>query len=221
MDSWCNMSVAFNATANNTNIITVPYTGAATQVITLMCWFYTGSATPANYRDIVTVDPNIYMQLFSDGATIDFGTANHDHTGSVLATNTWYHLTQVVVPTSTTAREIYGYINGQLNVNVADADTSVTFTSICIGNSVFSAYAFPVNGSIKDVRIWTRQLSAVEINDEMSSSIPIHRPALYLWAPLDDNSHEDKSGNNNILTVGSAVTLAPGFIKTYPKKKAL
>ena len=215
------MAVVFNTTTNNTNIITTPYTGAATQVMTVMCWFYVGIATPTNYRDIVTVDPNIYMQLWSDGATIDFGTANNDHTGSVLAINTWYHVAQVVVPTSTTARKIYGYVNGELNVNVADTDTSVTFTNICIGSSVFSTYTLPLNGKIRDVRVWTRQLSGVEIKDEMNSSIVVHQPGLLLWSPLDDNSHGDKSGNNNVLTVGSAVTLQAGPLKTYPKRKTL
>lgn len=218
------MAVVFNTTTNNTNTINTTYTGPATQVMTVMAWIYFTSltgATASSWRDIITVDPNIYLQLFNDGVSIDYGTANHDHNGNVLNANTWYHVAQVVVPTSTTSRQIYGYLNGQLNVNVTDTDTSLTCTNICVGNSVFSSFIFPFNGKIKDARVWTRQLNAREIVDEMNSSIIIHQPALLLWAPLDDNSHADKSGNNNILTVGSAVTLQAGPLKTYPKKKAL
>jgi hypothetical protein len=222
LDSWYNMSIFLNTTTNNTNTVNTPYTGPATQVMTVMAWFSLTTGTGASagsWRDIVTVDPNIYMQIFSDGVSIDYGTANHDHNGNVLTAGVWYHTAQVVVPTSTTSRQIYGYLNGALNVNVTDNDTSLTCTNICIGNSIFSNFVYPLNGNIKDVRVWTRQLSATDIVDEMNSSVPIHKPGLLLWVPLDDNKAVDKSGNNNVLTVGSAITLQAGPMKAFPKKR--
>jgi hypothetical protein len=213
------MAANFTTATNSTNIITTPYTGSATQNMTVMAWVYMNSNTAsANWKDIVTADPNIYMQIYTDGVSIDYGTANVDHNGDALLINTWYHVAQVVVPTSTTSRQIYGYLNGKLNVNVTDTDTSLTYTNICIGNSIFSSYVYPQNGNIKDVRVWTRQLSATEIVDEMLSSIPIHDPGLYLWVPLNDGNYLDKSGNNNVLTVGSAVTTNAGPLKPFPKK---
>ena len=167
----------------------------------------------------MTVDPNIYMQIYSDGVSIDYGTANHDHNGNVLTPGVWYHVAQVVVPTATNSRQIYGYLNGALNVNVTDNDTSLTCTNICVGNSIFSNYVYPLNGNIKDVRVWTRQLSATDIVDEMNSSIPIHPQALQLWLPLNDNDTIDRSGRNNAITVGSAITFQAGPMKSYPKKR--
>jgi hypothetical protein len=208
------MAALFNTTTNTTNLLNTAYTGSATQVITVMAWFFTTSTTPNNYRDIVTLDPNIYMQL-QGGVNSDFGTANNDHLGPVLAINTWYHLCQVVVPTATTSRQIYGYINGQLQVNVTDGDTSVAYTNVCVGSSIFSGETFPLNGSVRDVRIWTRQLPLNEIVDEMESKVPVHRAALLLWSPFDDGTAQDKSGNGRTWTVGSAVTLAPGPIPTW------
>lgn len=216
------MSIVFNTTTNNTNAVSTPYTGPATQIMTVMAWIYFTSAVGAgtgDWRDIVTVDPNIYMQLYSDGVSIDYGTANHDHNGSVLAVNTWYHVAQVVVPTSTTSRQIYGYLNGALNVNVTDNDTSLTCTAICVGNSTYSTYIYPFNGSIKDVRVWQRQLSATDIVDEMNSSVPIHKPGLLLWVPFNDANKLDKSGNENVVTVGSAITNQYGIMKAFPKKR--
>src|SRR5271165_1772532 len=216
------MSVFLNTTTNNTNTINTPYTGSATQIMTVMAWVFittTTGASTGSWRDIVTVDPNIYMQLYSDGVSIDYGTANHDHNGNVLNLNQWYHTAQVVVPTSATSRQIYGYLNGALNVNVTDNDTSLTCTNICIGNSIFSTYVYPINGSIKDVRVWTRQLSATDIVDEMNSSVPIHKPGLLFWMPLDDNKTIDKSGNNNVVTTGSAVTFGAGPMESFPKKR--
>ena len=216
------MSVFFSTTTNNTNTINTPYTGTATQVMTVMAWFVLNGSVGAasgSWRDIVTVDPNIYMQIYSDGVSIDYGTANHDHTANAIIPGIWYHSAQVVVPTSTTSRQIYGYLNGQLLVNVTDSDTSTTFTNVCVGNSIFSNYVYPLNGSIRDVRVWTRQLSATEIVDEMLSSIPIHPQGLLFWTPFDDTNVLDKSGNNHIMTVGSAVTRQFGPLKPFPKKR--
>lgn len=213
------MAINIPNTANSTTSINVPFTLGATQAITVMCWVYLPTLTPVAYRDIVTVDPNIYMQIFSDGTTMDFGTANDDHTGSALRANTWYHVCQVVVPTSTTSRQIYGYINGELNVNVLDGDTSVTYTAICVGNSVFSGYAFPLNGNIQNVRVWTRQLTPSEINDEMNSKTPVHKQALYTSCTFFSGTGADESGNNRVFTIGSAVVSAPGFINPYTRDK--
>jgi len=211
------MSIFIPNTTNNTAIANVAYTGSATQIITVMCWFMLPTAgTPAAYRDIVALDPNIYMQTFSDGSTIDYGTSTADHTGQVLMSGVWYHASMVVIPSSTTARQILGYFNGNLTTNVADTTTFSTYTNICLGNSVQYTYANPLAGNVRDVRIWTRQLSTLEIQSEISSKVPLHDQGLILWAPLDDNTYADKSGNRNILTVGSAVTLQGGMAAASP-----
>jgi len=213
------MSLFIPNTTNSTTSVNTPFTYSATQIITVMAWVYLPTLTPTNYRDIVTVDPNIYMQIYTDGTSIDFGTANHDHVGSPLRVNTWNHVCQVVVPTSTTSRQIYGYVNGQLNINVTDNDTSLTYTAICVGNSIFSSYVFPLNGNVQSVRVWTRQLTPNEIVDEMNSKYPVHKQALYAASPFFFSTLHDESGNGNIFTVGSAVSIGQGFINAYPKDK--
>jgi hypothetical protein len=214
------MSVVFNTTTNNTNLINTAYTGPATQIITIMAWILAPViGTPANYRDIIAVDPNIYMQLFSDGTSVDYGTQTIDHVGPALLANNWYHVCQVVVPTSTTNRQIYGYLNGQLVVNVNDTSTFSTYTNVCIGNSIFSGEAFPFSGSIRDVRVWQRQLTPTEIADEMNSKVSFHKEGLLFWAPFDDNARLDWSGNNTTFTVGSAVTIGPGRIHAYRSRR--
>ncbi len=216
------MSAVFTGTTGTaTDLISTPYTGGPTQIITVMAWVFLPTLTPVAYRDIVTLDPNIYMQIYTDGTSIDFGTANDDHVGQALAANTWWHVCQVVIPTSTTSRQIMGYVNGALNVNVTDGDTSVAYTNICIGNSLFSTEAFPLNGIVQDVRVWQRQLSQREILDEMKSQIPIHNAGILLWLPLRKGLYPDESGNNNVITVGSAVTLGPGFVLPYPRSGAI
>jgi len=213
------MAANFTTVTNSTNIITTPCVFGATQSNTTMAWFYLNGLTPTTYRDIVTIDQQVYHQVLNNA--IDYGTFGNDHVSSNLNANTWYHSVQVNVPTSTTSRQIYGYLNGELVVNVTDGDTWAASTLACIGSSPETGYTLPFNGNIKDVRIWNRALNAREILDEMNSRIPIHRAGLFLWVPLDDNLAVDRSGNNNVLTVGSEVTLQQGPMNTmvFPKKR--
>jgi len=211
------MSIFIPNTTNNTAVTNTAYTGPATQIITVMCWFMLPTAgTPAAYRDIIALDPNIYLQTFNDGATIDYGTSTADHTGQVLQSGVWYHASMIVIPSSTTNRQILGYFNGNLTTNVTDTATFSTYTNVCIGNSVQFAFANPLAGNVRDLRIWTRQLSQHEIQKEIISKVPIHTQSLLLWAPLEDNTYADKSGNGHTFTVGSAVTIQGGMNAASP-----
>jgi hypothetical protein len=179
---------------------------SATQSITCMAWVMIPNTTPSasGWRDMIVIRPNIFMQTFSDGFTMDFGSANQDHTGSALAINTWYHLAQVVVPTSTTNRQHYGYINGKLNVNSNDTTTFTAYTGIDIGNSNDFGLTFALGGYLRDVRVWNRALNAVEIVQEMKSFNPFNDKSLLLWSPLDDDLFTDRSGNGRVLASSGA-----------------
>lgn len=214
------MAAFINNTTNNTNIISTPCTFSATQANTTMAWFnLPGTTSAGTYRDIVDIDQQVYHQVLNNA--IDYGTFNNDHISSALNIGQWYHSCQVNVPTSTTSRQIYGYLDGQLLVNVTDTDTWAAATTISIGSSSATAFTLPLNGLVRDVRVWNRALSAREVLDEINSRIPIHRAGLFLWVPLDDNLAIDKSGNNNVLTVGSAVTLAAGPLPPYVKSNTM
>lgn len=186
---------------------------SATQSFTCMGWVMLPNTTPSTsgWRDMVVIEPNIFMQTFSDGITMDFGSANQDHTAALLAINTWYHLCEVVVPTSTTNRQHYGYIDGKLNLNANDTTTFTTYTGISIGNTNTFGTTFALGGYIRDVRVWNRELSAVEVVQEMQSSAPVHNQALILWAPLDDSLAADKSGNGRIFTSSGSPAPALSF----------
>jgi hypothetical protein len=214
------MSANIVNTTNSTNIISTPCTFAATQVNTTMCWFNLPGATSAGaYRDLIAIDQQVYHQILNNA--IDYGTFNNDHVSNALNTGQWYHSAAVYVPTSTTSRQIYGYLNGNQLVNLTDGDTWAAATQLSIGSSAATTYTLPLNGLIRDVRVWNRQLTQREIIDEMDSRIPIHDAGLFLWVPLDDNLAVDKSGNNNVLTVGSAVTLQAGPLPPYVKSNTM
>ena len=190
--------------------------------LTLMGWIYLSAAAPTNYRNMIYASPNAGLSTFADGVTFDAGTSGSDHNGSVLSVNVWYHLCQTIFSNSTTNNHlVVGYINGQQNVRVSDTTTFVAYTDIGLGGDPAApSGSFPLNGLMRDVRIWTRSLSAPEIVDEMHSGIPIHRAGLFAWSPLDDNTFADKSGNNNVwTTTGSGISLQSGPLQPFPKKR--
>ena len=202
------------------SIITTPCTFSATQSNTTMAWLnIPGTTSAGQWRDIINIDQQVYHQL--DNNAIDYGTFNTDNTAATLIAGQWYHSAMVCVPTAANNRQIYGYLNGQLVVNVTSTDPWVTAVRIGIGNSVASAYAFPFNGLIRDIRVWSRALNPREVVDEKKSRIPIHREGLFLWVPLDDNLAVDKSGNNNVLTVGTSITLGAGPLPPYVKSNTM
>lgn len=214
------MSIFIPADAS---IATVAWAGSATSNITLMGWVNLPVTTPSasGWRDMIVAEPNIFMQTFSDGITMDFGSANADHTGSLLAINTWYHMALVVVPTSTTNRQHYGYINGKLNVNATDTTTFTAFTGFSVGNTSTFGNTFALNGSMRDVRIWNRALNATDVVQEMQSAVPIHNQGLLVWSPFDDSMHTDKSGNGRVWTTSGSPALRgggprPSFISRGP-----
>ena len=202
----------------NTSILRTSWSGSATSNYTVMCWIWLPNATPSTsgWRDMVIVEPNIYMQTYNDGITMDFGSAGQDHLGSLLQINTWYHMTQVVIPTSTTNRQHLGYINGQLNVNATDNTTFTAVTGFSVGNTYSFTSTYALNGNIRDVRIWNRALSATDIVQEMQSAIPIHEQSLLVWSPFDDDLFIDKSGNGRIWTsVGTPLLQYGGPRKSF------
>jgi hypothetical protein len=193
--------------------LTTAWAGLATQPMTVCCWFWLPVATPSAslWRDIVVLEPNVYLQTFSDGITMDFGSYGQDHTGQLLAINTWYHAGLVVVPTSTTNRQHYGYVNGALQVNATDTTTFTAYTGFTVGNSTFAGNTYALNGNVRDVKIWNRALSATEIEEEMVSSMPIHDQGLLVWSPFDDDLYTDRSGNGRIWTsAGTPVCVQQG-----------
>jgi hypothetical protein len=70
----------------------------------------------------------------------------------------------------------------------------LAFTSIQVSNT-----SSVWNGNVRDLRVWTRALSASEIAAEYVSGIPVHPAGLLLWAPFDDNLVNDRSGNGHLF----------------------
>lgn len=79
---------------------------------------------------------------------------------TTLSTGIWYH----VVMTYNSVQGLIGYVNGVQDCSVAPNGIigSVVGTTLAIGNDFFTAGRF-FNGSIDDVRVYNRALSATEV----------------------------------------------------------
>jgi hypothetical protein len=198
--------------------ISATYVTTATQPLTIMCRFNLPSIV-VRYRDIISLDPNITLQTFTDGITLNFGTGNSDNLGPLLAINTWYHAAYVCVPTSTTSRQIYGYLNGDLVVNVTDtASTFAATTRLVVGNNRVSTNA-GLQGQIRDVRVWNRALTATNILEEKNSVVPFNDEGLISFLPLDTSLVRDQGSSRFVWTNTAGVTLQHGGMRgSYPSR---
>ena len=202
----------------HTQHIAATFSFPNTSDLTCMCWGNLTGATTGTYRNFVSVEPWMHLQTGTDGLTFNAGTDGLDNLGSLLATNTWYHLAETFLASnSATSRLICGYINGIQNVRVTDTTSFAAgnYTGVTPGNYAGSfngnTYNLPANGQIRDVRIWTRCLSATEIVQEMNSKIPINIERLLAWYLFDDNIVNDNTGRGNILTLtGTGIVLQNG-----------
>ncbi len=211
---------------NNSSRLDSAYTTSAAQDVTMMAWFMLPNGTPGNFRSVCTVEcgflvDGITICTFTDGQTIDFRTTNlfsANNTGPLLSFGVWYHVAMSVRNTAGASHYINGYLNG--NRVVTATDTITTFgaaTSLTVGNSQKSGNIHPLNGNVRDFRMWNRVLNDEEVKIEFSSGVPVRRQALAIWSPFDDDLFTDRSGNGNIFSTAGAGTIS---LQVGPSKKA-
>jgi hypothetical protein len=208
------MSVFIPNTASSR--LNAAWTGAATQDLTIACWIWIPPVVTANYRVIVGISPNIELETATDGLTIDFGTTSADHNGPLLAVSTWYHIVMTIRNASTTSRQIKGYVNGKQVVDVADTTTFVAYTGLVVGNLQSLPTTHYFNGNIRDLRIWTRELNALNVQAEYLSPAPVNTEGLIVWSPFDDDIYTDRSGNGRVWTPTGSPVLQFGSIVARP-----
>jgi subtilisin-like proprotein convertase family protein len=121
---------------------------------------------------------------------------------NLIPLNTWTHI-------SATYNSVSGnfniYINGILDSSsiVAGATPTSNTDSLYVG---FSGASTPYSGKLDEVRLWNRELSAVEVNDYMRTSLETSSGiysglvlSMTFQNPVNTSpfSFKDQSGNNN------------------------
>jgi hypothetical protein len=130
-----------------------------TNRITISLWFYANNISGLN-RNLVSKNPGFQFSIFSNGQvqnSIHNGTQWYEFNGATITTNNWYYLTMTWDGIACTHKI---YINGALTNTFSGAcNNMATGGSIRIG----SDFGEHVNGTIDEVRIYNRALTAEEI----------------------------------------------------------
>jgi len=102
---------------------------------------------------------------------------------STISVNNWYHIAGVYDNAS-----LKIYINGELDAQTPSNGTQgISYSPLaigCQGIDVCNSYSTPYNGSIDEVRIWNRTLSAAEIQQHYYSNLAKYAPDRWLFTSV-------------------------------------
>jgi chitodextrinase len=197
----------FDGTTKYVNIPNSSSLSPTSNKITLEAWVYANTVTgtpqmivskPVSATTHVSPYFSYGLSILA-GGKVQFAIASGPSTliraygASNLAPNTWYHLAGVYSGTNMTV-----YINGVAGTPVANTANLRTYTTpVRIG--VNGGLGEPMNGTIDDVRIYSRALSQAEVVNDMNGvTADTTTPTVSITAPADGASIDE----------GTSVTLS-------------
>lgn len=148
----------------------------STTALTINCWVRV-SAFGGSYSSIIgkgTSDTNeeYCLLIHSNFLYFDVGAAGGPYTqpSTTFVTNTWYNI--CCTHSRTTTSTLSAYVNSvQLTTSTVGASTSPIDNSfpVSIGSRFHNAVFAPLNGSIGQISIYNRALSATEIKQNFTA----------------------------------------------------
>jgi len=180
--------------------------------LTTMLWVRLGTAVLN--EGLVTKGAEAMLYTPGDGTGIAAGQSGvwERTTGNgVLAVGVWVHVAVVYDGSLTAADRIVIYRNGVAQslsgttpgTTLSDPGTAAVQTANWNGAGFIDA-------DLAHLRMWSRPLSGIEIQQEVFSYRPVRTQNLLLWAPYDDGLFaRDYSGQGNHGAVTQAVQV-PG-----------
>lgn len=129
--------------------------------------------------------------------------------------DTWYHIAFAYNNGS-----IFLIVNGEVESTeqVEDADIETENHSLVIGSEALKSGNF-FHGQIDEVRIWSKQLSALEVRQNMTSDLQGDESGLAAYFPMSNSSGtavKNKATSINGELVGSATLAASGALPVAP-----
>lgn len=158
--------------------------------------FAVGSGSLTTYEDsdaLVLASP---LRCYSYKS----GSGSNTDSTSYEAGSDWEGVWQHVALVRTSSTDLAVYRNGVKNTasNTTDVTSRTAPGWFLLG---FGYFEDALDGRLKDVKVWTRALSAAELLNESKQSRPMSATSLYAWYPLAPGSRtKDFSGNGHDLT---------------------
>ena len=229
------MAIAFNGTSGFVAI--ADSTVLRPNNISISAWFKMNSFAASStiickpYSGPPWTSPFLsFMIRVNNSTTIEFDVGNgstysgYSQTVTAMTAGTWYHAAMTYNGTTVTS-----YHNGALKGTNATVAGNIGYTAkpVLIGADYGASPALDYfNGSISDVRIYSRSLAAVEIESIYKSKTKYHSNVngLIAYYPIDENSIGvsitsqlvlDKTINNNYGTGSGGGTYIGESVLSY------
>jgi len=208
--------VAMNTTASVTNL------GSG---LTMEAWINPNDVTNVNSIIRKTGDYNLYVYggvLYAEVWTVSGGSNWKKIAGSTpIATNAWTH-----VAAEWDGTNCILYVNGIVDPSTSSAGGGYASEGLSLGMS--SVYGQPFSGTMDEVRIWSRPLCQLEVQNSMSCELASGQTGLAAYYKFNegvvnvDNSTvttlTDISGNgndgilNNFALIGTTSNWVTGYV---------
>ena len=169
-------AIAFDGT---TGYVNVPDATSLdnTSALTVAFWFKSNSLAATqglvSKRDGITTNNAYTTFLQTDGhINVDLDTNNDRFiSNTVFSTGTWYHVAVVFDGAQPAAQRAKLYVNGALDITASETSASIpNYPSTLKVGSTHTGANF-LNGSVDDVRLYRRALSATEIDGLANAAI--------------------------------------------------
>ena len=207
----CEGSTSFNGTNQQIELSDAGFP-SGNSPFTISCWFNkTASVSYAALVSWGTASNNNANYLNLDNANhVKAGFYSNDlenGSGTDTSAGTWYHAT---VTYDGTTRRIY--VNGSEEVNDTPSSVNVTLGGTLYIGTFFGTYDF--NGKIANVGVWSRALSAEEVNSVMRKNYSqlgsVEKTSLVMWQSLDSRS--TTGGAKEVVTPSSGEVLGDELV---------
>jgi hypothetical protein len=175
---------------------------AGTQ-ITMSCWVYPKLSNPSSHNGFLGIRNNsnadFYLLQLSGTNTIECRFRNSlgaatTITSAGLVPNTWQHYAMTY-----DGAKLRVYRNGVLHDSVASTgNITLTTEALTIGRTLFNGSPFSLNGSLDEVALWNRALSASEVQCIYKAPIDTTSQGLQLYYDMNLGT---RNGNNAGITI--------------------
>jgi len=162
------MKLAGNSSSYIRGTLNTGISGDAT--FSFSAWINTPNIIAGNYMTAVSIGTwgggtaaGLFFNISAGSVTMSYGGSNVNTVAGVISANKWYHIVAVKTPgIADTTTKIY--INGVLQGVSGGSGVTPNITNATPGIGEMKGYnAWNWNGSLDDVRVYSRALSAAEV----------------------------------------------------------
>lgn len=189
---------------------------STTEAFTMMCWFrMTDESARQGIMGAGGYGSHGTSLRMTSGGVLEYAVAGPSSaTGSTLSFDTWYHVAQKRL-TDTTHETFF---NGVSDITHTSGGGNLYHPYFGQSSDAYTSEA--MSGRLAAVKVFTANLSAAEIQQEMYFFMPVRTDNLTIWSPFvadETVNFRDYSGNGNDWIENGTITAGAGPPITWRK----